>query len=102
MNDLSEDDVLKIWGPYVNYDDVARLQYGRRFWCDPVMKQRLLTHWLDERHPYRERFMENRPLIEEALTTTIPDGQFDADLRMRGSSLRCVAREIPPVFGSFF
>jgi len=27
---------------------------------------------------------------------------MDARLRQRGASLRCVAREIPPVFGSFF
>jgi hypothetical protein len=91
-----------VWGPYVNYEDVARLEYGRRFWKDPVMRNRLLSHWLDERHPYRERFLERREIVEEALTTKIPDAQFDQQLRTRGTSLRCVAREIPPVFGSFF
>ena len=30
------------------------------------------------------------------------EAELDADLREKGTSLRCVTREIPPVFGSFF
>lgn len=90
------------WGPYVNYDDVARLQYGRMMWRLPDMRRRLLAHWLDERHPHRERFQERRPLIEDILTSTEPDAALDLRLRSQGSSLRAAAREIPPVFGSFF
>src|SRR5437899_2953720 len=34
----------KVWGPYPNYDDIARFQYGRRFWKLPDMRARLLRH----------------------------------------------------------
>ncbi|MBM3832849.1 MAG: hypothetical protein FJ403_06160 [Verrucomicrobia bacterium] len=91
-----------VWGPYPNYDDIARFQYGRMMWRLPEMRQRMLAHWLDERHPYRERFSERRPLIEAVLESTESPVELDARLRDRGTSLRCVAREIPPVFGSFF
>ena len=90
------------WGPYVNYDDVACLQYGRLLWKDPAFRQRLLEHWMDERHPYRARFLDQRTLIEEVLDASNSFEEADEQLRARGTSLRCVAREIPPVFGSFF
>lgn len=66
------------------------------------MRARLLEHWLDERHPGRERFIEHRQLVEEALTSTLTPEELNRSLLLRGTSLRCVAREIPPVFGSFF
>ncbi len=100
-NFLTHDDAL-IWGPYPNYDDVARFEYGRRFWKIPRMRARLLAHWLDERHPGCERFLERRGQIEAVLDSTKPPAELDAELRQLGSSLRCLAREIPPVFGSFF
>ena len=90
------------WGPYVNSDDVARLQYGRMMWRLPDMRRRLLAHWLDERHPHCERFQERRLLVEGILTSTESDVELDRRLRGQGSSLRTAAREIPPVFGSFF
>jgi hypothetical protein len=90
------------WGPYVNYDDVARLQYGRLLWKNAAFRERLLNHWLDVRHPYRERFIERRHLIEGLLTSNESFVEADSRLRLEGTSLRCVAREIPPVFGSFF
>jgi|SRR5580704_12831532 hypothetical protein len=103
MNDQVErSDETMVWGPYPNYDDIARFEYGRRLWRYPNFRARFLQHWLDERHPYRERFLEQRTLIEEVLGSTEPPGILDARLRQRGASLRCVAREIPPVFGSFF
>jgi hypothetical protein len=92
----------QVWGSYPNYDDVSRFEYGRRFWKIPQMRARLLAHWLDERHPHRERFIEQRPAIEQLLDSTKPEGELDAELRQTGTSLRCLAREIPPVFGSFF
>src|SRR2546425_6820766 len=91
-----------IWGPYRNYQDEARFEYGRRMWRIPEMRARLLEHWLDERHPWRERFMQNRSLIEEVLTSTVTPEELNNLLLARGTSLRCVARDIPPVFGSFF
>src|ERR1041384_2655062 len=91
-----------VWGPYPNYDDIARFEYGRRLWRLPEMRARLLAHWTDERHPYRERFQEQRPLIEEVLASNAPPHRLDERLRKQNTSLRCVAREIPPVFGTFF
>jgi hypothetical protein len=91
-----------VWGNYPNYDDVARFEYGRRMWRLPEMRLRLLAHWTDTRHPYRERFQEQQLLIEEVLDSHASVSELDGSLRARGTSLRCVAREIPPVFGSFF
>lgn len=101
MSALADAD-FEIWGPYPNYDDIARFEYGRRMWRRPAMRARLLAHWTDPRHPYRERFAEQRSLIEEVLNSTDLPGLLDAHLRRSQTSLRCVAREIPPVFGSFF
>ena len=102
--DTSLDDTadLKVWGPYRNYQDEARFEYGRRMWRIPEMRARLLEHWLDERHPWRERFIERRQLIEEILTSDLAPEELNRQLLSRGTSLRCVAREIPPVFGGFF
>jgi hypothetical protein len=91
-----------IWGPYPNYDDVARFEYGRRMWRLPDMRSRLLRHWTDPRHPYNERFSRQRVLIEDVLVSVDSPEDLDNRLRVQGTSLRCVAREIPPVFGSFF
>jgi hypothetical protein len=86
------------------YQDEARLEYGRRFWRDPVKRERLLRHWLDVRHPYSDRLRERwLPLVDRVLRSP-PGGDdaLDAALQAEGSSLRAVVREIPPVFGSFF
>jgi hypothetical protein len=95
-------DERSIWGPYPNYDDIARFQYGRLLWKNPQMRARLTAHWLDDRHPYRERFLRQRELIENVLSSRESPQQVQRGLLNRGTSLRCVAREIPPVFGSFF
>ncbi len=95
----AEDD---IWGPYPNYDDVGRFEYGRLLWKNGEMRARLTAHWLDERHPYRERFLRQRLLVEEVLASVESPQALQRNLLNRGTSLRCVAREIPPVFGSFF
>ena len=97
-----DENKIDVWGPYPNYDDVARFEYGRRLWRDPKFRARLLGHWLDNRHPYVHRFQENRSLLEEVLTSTKSLEDLDLDLRLRQTSLRCIAREIPPVFGSFW
>ena len=93
---------LRVWGDYPNWSDVSRFVYGRRMWRHPEMRARLLAHWTDELHPYRERFASQRALIEEVLSSSAPAEQLDEKLRRRNTSLRCIAREIPPVFGSFF
>jgi len=61
-----------------------------------------MAHWTDERHPHQERFQEHRALVEEALTSELAAGRLNDQFRARHTSLRCVAREIPAVFGSFF
>jgi hypothetical protein len=103
MRDSSESHAeADVWGPYASYDDVARFEYGRRFWRIPEMRRRLLAHWLDPRHPHRERFVERRALIEEVLASTESVSALQASLIPRGTTLRCVAREIPVVFGQWF
>jgi len=92
----------EIWGPYANYDDVARFQYGRLLWRQPAIRARLLAHWLDERHPYSDRFLEQKALIEEVLNSNERPAALDRRLRRKGTSLRSVVREIPPVFGGFY
>jgi hypothetical protein len=94
--------IAAVWGPYPNYDDIARFDYGRLLWRLAEMRARLLKPWTDERPPYHERFERGRALIEEVLNSTETAEELDRQLRARGRSLRCVAREIPPVFGSFF
>lgn len=91
----------EVWGPYANYDDVARFQYGRMFWRQAAMRARLLAHWLDERHPHRQRFLRQRALVEEVLASSDTPEDLDQRLRLKGTSLRSVVREIPPVFGGF-
>jgi hypothetical protein len=91
-----------VWGPYPNYDDIARFEYGRRLWRVPSVRSRLLRHWTDPRHPYRDRFARQRELIEEVLTSVASEQELDRRLRALGTSLRCMAREIPPVFGDFY
>jgi len=96
------DSEAQVWGPYRNYDDIARFEYGRRMWRRPAMRARLLAHWTDPHHPYLERFSEQRALIEKVLQSEETPAAIDAWLRAEGTSLRCLAREIPPVFGSYF
>ncbi len=101
-NDLKDEGAISVWGNYPNYDDIARFEYGRRMWRLPEMKHRLLSHWLDSRHPYHDRFEERRDLVEEVLNSSVSEAELDQALRLRGTSLRCLTREIPPVFGKFF
>jgi hypothetical protein len=86
------------------YQDESRLEYGRRFWRDPSKRERLLRHWLDERHPYSDRLRERwLPLVDRVLRSPPGhDDELDAALQAEGSSLRAVVKEIPPVFGAFF
>ena len=84
--------------------DQARLEYGRLLWKRAAARERLLRHWRDERHPYRERFLAQwQPLVVRVLASTSnEDDALDAEFRTMGQSLRTVVREIPPVFGSFY
>jgi hypothetical protein len=86
-----------------NYDDDAKLEYGRLLWRLPEMRARLLHHWTHPSHPHAERFVQWRSEVERLLESS-PDEEanLDAELRQRGLSLRVVVREIPSVFGSFF
>jgi hypothetical protein len=59
---------VEILGPYAMMHDLARLEYGRLLWRKARTRERLLRHWTDERHPYRDRFLETwRPVVEEVL-----------------------------------
>jgi len=92
----------RVWGDYPNWDDIARFTYGRRMWRLPEMRARLIAHWMDERHPYRDRFQVHSALVEEVLSSNLAPERIDEQLRAKQTSLHCVARDIPPVFGSFF
>jgi len=52
---------------YPNYDDLARLEYGRLLWHRADFRERMLRHWLDPRHPHCDRFRRNRSLGESLL-----------------------------------
>lgn len=90
---------MSIWGNYPNYQDIARLEYGRLLW-NSASRSRLLAHWLNPEHPYAERFRGKRALVERILESSLPDEQLDQQLQAEGHSLRSLMREIPPVFGS--
>jgi len=92
------------YDPYRRPEDHARLEYGRMLWKVPRLRERLLRHWTDERHPYRERFLAKwRPHVEKVLESDPAfDEQLDLKLKGAGLSLRVVMREIPPVFGGFY
>jgi hypothetical protein len=87
---MSDAEFTEIWGAYPNYDDIARLEYGRMMWRRPAMRARLLTHWSDPLHPYRERFIERRALVESVLDSDEEDGALHRSLLASGTSLRCV------------
>lgn len=93
--------VMNILGKYANYQDLARLEYGRILWAHPVSRERLILHWTSPTHPHQERFAEHRSLVEQVLAPGKDDVALDADLRAQGHSLRTAVREIPPVFGDF-
>ncbi len=73
-------------------------------WKHPRLRERLLRHWTDPRHPYSHRFQEKYREVVEMVLSRPPsdDDALDAELRERDLSLRVVVREIPPVFGSFY
>ena len=85
---------------YLSLEDFARLDYGRLLWKNPAVRARLLAHWQDPRHPYRERFAARRELVEALLTA--PADRIDAIAETHHTSLRAALREIPPVFGHFW
>jgi len=74
-------DYLKIWGPYANYDDIAKLEYGRLLWKSARGRRLLLSNWTHPDHPHKNRFLRNRRLIKELLGSTLPDSDLDASLR---------------------
>lgn len=86
---------------YANYQDLARLEYGRILWANPDSRRRLIRHWTSPSHPHHERFAEHRALVEEVLSPKLDDDSLNKALQARGHSLRTVVREIPPVFGDF-
>ena len=83
--------------------DLARLEYGRLLWRNPKSREKLLHHWNDRRHPYRDRFRSHREQIERILAAPAEDDdELNTILIAQGTSLRVLVREIPPVFGSFW
>jgi hypothetical protein len=69
-------------------------------WTNPRTRERLVAHWQDKRHPYRERFARSRELIVALLSA--PVAEFQNTVGDHNTSLRAAIREIPPVFGHFW
>jgi hypothetical protein len=97
---MGETTSMSPWGKYPNFRDIARFEYGRLLWKNPKARRRLLAHWENPEHPYSHRFAENKRLLCEILESPLGETELDAQLRRRALSLRTIAREIPPVFGS--
>src|SRR2546430_7766978 len=49
-----------VWGPYPNYDDISRFQYGRMMWRGSGVGQRRFEHLAGGRGPYKGRVLERR------------------------------------------
>jgi hypothetical protein len=88
------------WGKYPVYKDISRFEYGRLLWKNPSVRQRMLAHWSDSKHPYHGRFLDNQETIEVLLASQSSAEEVDRDLRKRHLSLRAVLRELPHVFAS--
>jgi hypothetical protein len=101
-NAPANDELASVWVPIQNTTTSPVLSTGA--FCGVLGKCALVCSiiWLDLRHPYRHRFLERRAIVEKVLESTESPVALDRDLRAQSTSLRCVAREIPPVFGSFF
>jgi hypothetical protein len=82
--------------PSLAYDleDLARLEYSRLLWRNPRTRRRLLYVWEHAGHPHRERFEENRALVEGLLECDEPQRYIDS-LPGNAWSLRTLTREIP-------
>ena len=90
-----------VWGPYVSYDDVARFEYGRRLWrCPTCAGGCWRIGWTNVILTGSGSW--NAALIEEVLGSEESVPGLDARLQQRGTTLRCVARDIPVVFGHWF
>jgi hypothetical protein len=88
--------------PSLVYDleDEARLHYSRVLWKNPQYRRRLLYVWEHPEHPHRERFEENRKLVEGLLECANPQVYVDAIANRW--SLRTLTREIPCVIWSLW
>jgi hypothetical protein len=72
----------------------------RLFWRGKY-RPAMLAVWLDPRHPGRERFLEQRELIEAFLDSDDPEA-FALERTHDGHSLRTLIREIPVLFPDWF
>ncbi len=83
-------------------EDEARLHYSRVLWRNPLLRQRLLYVWEHPEHPHRERFEENRALIEGFLKCSDPESYANQAEGGKKWSLRTLTREIPCVIWSLW
>jgi hypothetical protein len=78
-------------------EDHARLEYSRILWRNPQNRRRLLYVWEHPEHPHRERFEENRALVEGLLECSDPEVYVNSLEGGKKWSLRTMTREIPCV-----
>jgi hypothetical protein len=81
----------------LSLEDEARLQYSRILWNVPRTRKRLLFVWEHPNHPHRERFEENRQLVQGLLECADPQAYIDKVAGATRWSLRTLTREIPAV-----
>jgi hypothetical protein len=83
-------------------EDEARLHYSRVLWKNPRTRRRLLYVWEHPEHPHRERFEENRVLVEGLLECPDPEAYVKNVAGADKWSLRTLTREIPSVIWSLW
>lgn len=79
--------------------EVAKVQYTRLLWKNLRAREVLVEHWLSPDHPYRERFVKHRKLIERLLDANgEAEEQLDEEFRADGSCFNQVAKEVPSTY----
>jgi hypothetical protein len=76
---------------------LERFENARQLWANPTMRERLTAHWLTPGHPDRERFLQNREALEEALSTLQPTGELREFMQTRGINFDELVMSMPAV-----
>lgn len=88
------------FGKYVDYQALAKLEYGRMLWKSQRGRNLLLANWTHPKHPHRDLFFKMQSQIERILEAPLDYHAMDEELRQNHSSLRAAMREVPTYFPS--
>ena len=80
----------------------VRFEDTRRLWRNPECRKRLIHHWLDDRHPQKQSFINHRSAIEAFLY--FRGGTADLLERLKREQYQPLqlARWTPEIIESFF